>query len=197
MIDTEYVTRWQLAPPEAVGDPDPTDDMAELVHIWQTHGSGQAPRVVVDYGCGTGRLTAPLAEWAGRVVAADPNPTFLGSIPPRRNVEKVLIAGAETGWRPADLVVASRLLIHMSLQATVTFLRDAVAHAPLVAVHLPLYDTYREAEHWSGVQCWTAPMLEAVCHALGVRLVESWASPGSFDHAAVGPNHLRFQVVAR
>lgn len=60
------------------------------------------PRVVLDLGCGTGRLTGALAAIAGRAIGVEPVSELLDLALPEPDVEYRLLAGADAPLPLAD-----------------------------------------------------------------------------------------------
>ena len=112
-----------------------------------------APRSVLDYGCGVGRVALPFAEIAERVVAVDVSRGMLDEA--ARNAQEQGIVNVQflrqgdlAGVAPAsfDLVHSVMVLQHIEPdRGTAIFgqLVDALAPGGVGAVHL----TYAKAEH--------------------------------------------------
>jgi SAM-dependent methyltransferase len=67
----------------------------ELIRLLAEHAELGSQSRVLDLGCGTGQLAVPLAAYAGRVIAVDPEPEMLDAIEGPANLETVCARAEE------------------------------------------------------------------------------------------------------
>jgi len=171
--------------------------------------AGEAPKTILDMGCGTGRLAIALAERGHRVTGADPSAGMMRVARNRPGAERVT-------WIDSDaksLALATRFdLIVMTGNVFQVFLADDAVRATLRTLRRHLAPGGRLAfetrnprpEEWRG---WTPALTRETIDVPGVGAVEVHydiaAADGAFvtyethyrfgpDDVAVGRDTLRF-----
>ncbi|MCB8882562.1 class I SAM-dependent methyltransferase [Acidisoma cellulosilytica] len=104
-------------------------DVAHLVTILARHGwqPGDLPRVM-DFGCGVGRMTAPMADWFSVVAGCDVSPSHLALARAAcgSRVQFSLVNALDFGMAaPFDLWFSTRTLQHNPPPVTALILRRA------------------------------------------------------------------------
>ena len=159
-------------------------------------------KTILDFGCGDGRVTIPLAKRFKHVVAVDGSSTMLKAMPVVENITQVLYTGdgIDIGYSKVDVVYSTSVFIHNTYQDGCKILMDLSAvtvQGGLLLMHIPLYDEARAPENWTDVGVWTLNMLCNAADQAGLRL-ESWlTNQGAFSFNQVGPNHGALQVLRK
>ncbi len=182
----------------------------DVVRLLAEHGDRE-PSLVVDYGCGDGRVAHELAriEPAWRVVGVDASPEMVDAFDARGDAIGSTAIGMtwHTGDdRPppvagADVVYCYAVLIHhgwVDGAAIVARLADLVRWDGLLLIDAPLYESARERVNAHDVTTWTRPMLVDVAARAGCVVVAADVNPGEFTWAdGPGPRHGRLHVLRR
>lgn len=168
------------------------------------------PGVVMDYGCGDGRVTHELArlEPYWQVVGVDASPAMVDAFAERgRRIgssAEAMVWHTGLGGCPYDdvsVVYALAVFIHHDHDtgaAMLAGLVDAVEPGGLVLVDVPLYAEPRVRTGAFDVTTWTAAMFTDAVAAAGGDVVEVYENPGVFDWSTgPGPFHGRPQIVRR
>lgn len=140
-------------------------------------------QVVVDFGCGIGRLTAPLAELGFDVVGVDSSQQMLDAAAARlkemgvkarlvRSDGKDLVRCL--GKKKPVLIVARAVLIHHSAEDVGRLLHSmarALRKGGVIVADLPL-GSNGERDSWIGVTWWTPEARDAMVESLGLDWVD-------------------------
>lgn len=151
----------------------------------------KAGDTVVDFGCGNGRLTIPLAEAGYDVVAVDSSPTMLqrlkshasqpGAQPKFRTLQSDGSDLAQKlGKKKADVIVARAVLIHhdyASVEKIVTDLAKALKKGGHLIADWPVGEKPAERDSWIAVTTWKAPQRLAVAKRAGLSPVRVGIDP--------------------
>lgn len=173
---------------------------------WWQYSDGRELRHLMDFGCGAGRVTFPLAAlWPGtRLYAVDASMAMLdrlhdaGPLPPR--VTAWLSDGFD-GHLPEglDAVHSMIVLLHYSWADGADLLRRlllCLRPGGLAGINLPLYDNPTQSSDWTGVTTWSPGQLVEATEDLATVL-EARVSPGQFRLDALGPHHGAYHWLRR
>lgn len=175
---------------------------AEWMHGWSCVRFGETPGIVIDYGCGDGRLASPLADSCDRVIGCDVSQAMLDSVTDDR-VGKVLIESLDTidELPMVDGIHSSAVWIHLGHDLgaeTLARLAARVKPGGLVGIDFPVYGGGgRDAGDWTDVAVWSPEEALVMIDAAGLEPVALHASSGSFSFAEVGENHHRYQWMVK
>lgn len=169
----------------------------EVMKIARAYKINLCSSVVMDYGCGDGRVARHLA---GRcdLVGFDTSEEMIDAF------HTVVRGGtADTGAEfdvfdgAIDLVYSFAVWIHHSYVDGARMLKELAAACPgaLLALQIPIYDVPREPENWTDVGVWTKVQMEAACAEAGIEILELHTNPGVFAYDRIGPNHAKLQVL--
>jgi SAM-dependent methyltransferase len=172
-------------------------------------GRGPAATTVLDFGCGDGRVTLPLARDFGyRMIGADASRSMLDRFEKRiegRNIPAVLSMGADLNaalkqaqLAPPDVIFAVAVLIHHShadVEQIVAGLTRAVAPGGYLMLGMPLYDEPRERSSWCDVSTWTFAEVAAIARANDLAFVHARTSPGTFSFEEIGEHHSELTIL--
>lgn len=142
---------------------------------------------IVDFGCGDGRVTIPLAALGYHVTGADASPRMLAAHTERApDIPTVQSDGADLHdqlGRKADAVVALAVLIHHTYtdgEQIITGLRAAVRANGLLILDWPTSDTPSEGGAWNRVTTWSREQQDTVCARIGLKRLDSALPWGVF-----------------
>lgn len=140
--------------------------------------------LVVDFGCGNGRLTAPLAKLGFKVIAADASQRMLNLAAATvktagARAEQIRTDGSDLakklGKRRAALIVARAVMIHHAPEDVERLLKQLAAALKLggvIVTDLPLADRSYARGHWRDVTRWTRADRAAMLSRVGLVEVE-------------------------
>jgi 2-polyprenyl-3-methyl-5-hydroxy-6-metoxy-1,4-benzoquinol methylase len=140
---------------------------------------------VVDFGCGDGRVSTPLARLGFKVTGADASPTMLAALAEHDpDMPQVLTDGsdlyAKVGHK-VDAVVCLAVLIHHERASALTILDglcQAVRKGGLLILDWPTSDHPEEATIWIDVTTWNPDVQKAEADKRGLKRLEGdwpWA----------------------
>lgn len=173
-------------------------DVVRLVH---EHGDNTRDPIVVDYGCGDGRVAHELAriEPAWRVLGVDASPEMVAAYEVRgealRSPAGALTWSTADPWPvdPVDVVYSLAVFIHHDHAAGAAMLdglAGIVVAGGLALIDAPIYDEARERTNAHDVTTWTADAFTAAADRAGFDAVALSTSPGAFRwDAPPGPGH--------
>ncbi|MFF3324954.1 class I SAM-dependent methyltransferase [Streptomyces sp. NPDC002889] len=183
MSADDVIAAWNEADPAAIH---PTRSVSE--EAYRASGEAQAELLatvlpkgcrVVDFGCGDGRVTVPLARLGYKVTAADGSENMLRRFREKSNsIPSVYSNGADLAdklGKKVDAVVSLAVLIHHSYEACeqiVTGLRAAVRANGLLVLDWPLSDEPTEAGSWIGVTTWSREQQDEICKRVGLKRLD-------------------------
>lgn len=184
------VDAWDRAAPGAIH---PSRGISETAY--QESGEAQARQLaavlkpgsrVVDYGCGDGRVAAPLAALGYNVIGVDSSPNMLRRLAdaaPEVTPVQSSGAGLAAGiGRKADAAYCLAVLIHHSYAdclSIVEQLAAAVRKGGLIVLDWPLAERPRERTHWIDVTTWGREDRERAARDIGLQPIDSplpWAT---------------------
>lgn len=140
--------------------------------------------LVVDFGCGNGRLTAPLAKLGLKVIAADASQRMLDLTAATlkeagARAEQIRTDGSDLakrlGKRRAAVIVARAVMIHHAPEDVERLLKQlstALKRGGVIVTDLPLADQAHARTHWRDVTRWTRADRAAMLARLGLVEVE-------------------------
>lgn len=179
------VDAWDRADPAAIH---PTREHENETVYWAS-GEQQAEQLaavikpgsqVVDFGCGDGRVTIPLAARGYQVTGADSSPAMLARLNERApDLPTVQTTGADlhkTLGRKTDAVICLAVLIHHGYddgQAIIRGLAAAVRKGGLLVLDWPVSDRPHERAHWIDVTTWNPADQTEVAHEIGLTRVDT------------------------
>lgn len=173
-------------------------DAARVVERVKALGLDPTALSIVDYGCGVGRVSIPLAAAFAKVVGYDTGKELIwshvGETP--ENYTPVFVTPKDQ----VDIAVSISVFIHHTYENGVKMLKEVasmVKEGGYLLLQIPVYDVAREPEFWSGVGVWTREQMKAAVKEAGLWIVEMWSSPGAFSYNQVGVNHHQFQVLQK
>lgn len=141
--------------------------------------------LVVDFGCGNGRLTAPLAQLGLKVIAADASQRMLDLTATTlkeagARAEQIRTDGSDLakklGKRKAALIVARAVMIHHAPEDVERLLKQltaALKRGGVIVTDLPVGEQAHARGHWRDVTRWTRTNRTAMLSRLGLTEVES------------------------
>lgn len=178
-IDT-VINAWNKADPSAIH---PTRGLSE--EAYRESGQVQAELLatvlpsgcrVVDFGCGDGRVTIPLAALGYEVIGTDSSPNMLDRLAAANPTIPVLLTnGTDLAERLAckvDSVISLAVLIHHSYESgerIIQGLRAAVRVNGLLILDWPVSDEPREGDSWISVTTWTREQQDEICRRVGLK----------------------------
>lgn len=157
--------------------------VAELLKTIEVHtGSDLQPRRALDYGCGVGRLTLPLAECCEHVYGVDVSPSMLREAD--RNARRMQLSNVE--WVPAanlaelggryDLVQSSLVFQHIPVREGerifATLLRG-LRPGGVGVIHV----TLRPSHPLAGLFHWTMKTVPLAYNLLNLARGRNWSYP--------------------
>lgn len=122
---------------------------------------------VVDFGCGNGRLTLPLADAGYDTVAVDASPTMLARLRARTKQAGVTVRSIQSdgsdlavklGKKKADVIVVRAVLIHhdyAGVEKIVTGLTKALKRGGHLIADWPIADNPGQRDTWISVTTWS------------------------------------------
>ena len=151
---------------------------------------------VLEWGCGSGRVTQYLCYLFRETHAVDIAPGMLAWLRGRRlpNLTISCTLGADLCPLPrVDVVYSYLCWMHNRKRDLAPILRTC--HSVLdpggrLLFQLPVYDEPREPRSYIDLACWTPEELRALAHLTGFEIVSMAASPGSFSMESVGVHHF-------
>jgi 2-polyprenyl-3-methyl-5-hydroxy-6-metoxy-1,4-benzoquinol methylase len=164
---------------------------ADQIAEWVPKGA-----TVIDFGCGNGRLTIPLAQAGYKVIAVDSSPTMLqrlrvhastpGQRPSFRTIESDgSDLAAKLGKTKADAVVARAVLIHhdyAGVEDIVVSLTKALKKGGHLIADWPVGEP-QERHTWISVTQWDAAHRLAVAEKAGLVPVHVTSDPSVWRKA--------------
>ncbi|MER5903017.1 class I SAM-dependent methyltransferase [Streptomyces mirabilis] len=185
MTAEDVIHAWDQADPEAIH---PLRQVSEGAY-WES-GKAQAEMLatvipdgakVMDFGCGDGRVTIPMAALGYEVTAVDSSQRMLDRLSERApNVAIVQAAAdgiaAHLGRRKMDAVYCLAVLIHHSYTDCLDMigkLRAATKLGGILVLDWPVSDQPGEADSWIGVTTWSKEQQVDACQRIGLEPVDS------------------------
>lgn len=163
---------------------------------WWALGEAQAAQVddyaeagdlVIDFGCGYGRLSIPLEQAGYTVLAVDASQAMLDGLAERAAAAGVEVAHVRSDGfdlpelvddiinEKAAVVIARAVLIHhdyAGVEAIVTLLANVLRPGGVLIADWPVADRPRERSNWTDVTTWDPRERLKVADAAGLELVE-------------------------
>lgn len=180
----DVVEAWQTADPHHIHPLRKVSDDA----YWK---SGQAQALeasiwipesgtVLDFGCGDGRLTIPLAKLGYTVIGVDASPAMIERVRVNADRDQLpLTLHVSDGTNlpdvgPVDVVLARAVFIHHDYEGVtqlVTNLADLLEPGGYLIADWPTSEAPRERRDWIDVTTWSYPHRQKVAKAAGLELV--------------------------
>lgn len=191
MADTykDVLAAWDQAPEEDIHPLWSVDRDAYWQSGWDQAAEAavhaKKGALVIDFGCGNGRLAAPLARLGFRVVAADASQRMLDltAVTLKESgarAELLRTDGSDLakklGKRKATLIVARAVMIHHAPEDSERLLRNlasALKRGGVIVADLPVGEQGHARGHWRDVTRWTRTGRTEMFSRLGLREVES------------------------
>jgi SAM-dependent methyltransferase len=160
---------------------------------------------VLDYGCGDGRVTCPLAERYD-VVALDVSVAMLDALRVRCPAVAEFFHLARFDdlglLDEVDAIHSSAVWIHLGHElgaATLAALAGRLRPGGLVGIDLPIYEGGgRHVDGWTDVNIWSPDEAAEMVTAAGLELARPLAvNPGRFSFEHIGPDHSTYQWMRR
>lgn len=176
---------------------------AHAAELLELLGSPADELVLLDFGCGDGRVAAPASRHFARVYGVDLAPSMLAALSDRR-LENVVPILYEPGRlelpEPLDVAFSLSVLIHNDYRDGARAIADVAgvlrSGAPFF-LELPVYEIERESRAWVDVGTWSPARLRRVADEAGFDVEKLHVNAGSFDFSAPGPEHGRLHVLRR
>lgn len=185
---TDILAAWDQAPEEDIHPLWSVDRAGYWQSGWDqaSEAAIHAPKggLVIDFGCGNGRLTAPLAQLGFTVIAADASQRMLDLTAATMKkagarAELLRTDGSDLrralGKRRAALIVARAVMIHHAPEDAERLLKQLTAglkRGGVIVVDLPLGDADHSREHWRDVTRWSRDARAAMLERVGLDEVE-------------------------
>jgi len=154
-------------------------------------------RTLLEWGCGSGRVTQYLAYLFRHVWAVDIAPGMIERVRQRRlpNTSLHLTEGADLpSGVTVDVIYSFKCWFHNLKPDLVPILKTcrlALSAGGRLLFQLPVYDTPRDSANFQDIACYTPEELVELATVTGFRIVRMHTNPGAFSHSNVGPNHFR------
>ncbi len=159
-------------------------------------------KILIEYGCGNGRMTNHLIKHFNLVYAVDMSYGMLQQlekkdriVPILSNENAFLVPGDQ-----ADFAVSLSVFIHNSFeqgQIILAHLAENLKTGALAFLQIPVYDESRQPNGWTDVGVWTEKQLYDAAQTAGFHVAAIWTNPGKFDYNKIGPNHSKYQVLEK
>lgn len=181
----DVVDAWDHADPAAIH---PTREVENESAYWSS-GERQAAELatvlkpgsrVVDFGCGDGRITIPLAALGYQVTGVDASPAMLARLaeqaPELPTVQSTGLGLHKALGRKADAVVALAVLIHHGYDdgtAIIRGLAAAVRKGGRLILDWPTSDQPHERTDWIDITTWSAEQQATLADELQLTRVDT------------------------
>ncbi|MDX2838008.1 class I SAM-dependent methyltransferase [Streptomyces ipomoeae] len=186
MSAEDVIKAWDQ--PEARSAIHPTRGISE--DAYQQSGQAQAELLavdipadvkVMDFGCGDGRVTVPLADMGYDVTGVDASPNMLAALTDRAPDVAVFQSdgsdfGKHLGRRKFDAVVCLAVLIHHDYETgeqLVGNLRAVVKKGGILALDWPTSEEPSDGHGWLGVTTWPRERQDEIAARLKMERVEA------------------------
>ena len=152
-------------------------------------------RTLLEWGCGSGRVTQYLAYLFRHVWAVDLAPGMIERVRARRLPETTLHLTDGFDLPPGlsvDVIYSFTCWFHNLKPDLVPILRschEALQPGGRLLFQLPVYDTPQDPADFQDIACWTPEEFRALAAATGFAVVRLRANPGAFRYDRVGPDH--------
>jgi 2-polyprenyl-3-methyl-5-hydroxy-6-metoxy-1,4-benzoquinol methylase len=182
----DVVRSWQIADPHHIH---PLKNVSDDAY-WK---SGQAQALeaaiwapeggtILDFGCGDGRLSIPLAKLGYEVIAVDASPAMLERLTINANREQVPVTRvmddglnlSEKVPTPVDVVLVRAVFIHhdyAGVTALVDSLSSLLEPGGYLIADWPVSEAPRERRDWIDVTTWDYADRQNVAKAAWLELV--------------------------
>lgn len=180
----DVLTAWDRANPASIH---PTRRISEEAY-WAS-GQAQADMIatvlkpackVVDFGCGDGRVTIPLAARGFQITGVDASPVMLARLEKESpGIPTVESTGPDLHkkiGRKVDAVVCLAVLIHHGYEdaaGIIAGLARAVRKGGLLVLDWPSSDQPAERGHWIGVTTWSTEQQAAAAQGIGLTRIDA------------------------
>lgn len=151
-------------------------------------------RRILDFGCGDGRVTIPLACYYHDVWGADASQMMLDRLTARAPVRTILSDGTRLGEERFDVIVSLAVLCHHTRAAATRILQTLSGALTLngqVILWVPVYEQGRETTGWNDLTVWTPAELRTMAEEAELGVDQLVCNPGAFsgtpavDHGAL------------
>lgn len=134
----------------------------------------------VDFGCGDGRVAAPLAALGYEVIGADSSSAMLDRLHERApDIPQILTGGTDLAdqlGKKADAAICLAVLIHHTYESAeqiIKSLRAAVRANGLLILDWPESHEPREGGGWINVTTWSRAQQDEICKRLGLKRLDA------------------------
>lgn len=183
------------------GRTDARELLGLLVHYTNLDRDEILRSMIIDYGCGNGRVTVPLAKEVAHICAVDFSYSMLQQLPRDTNITPVLSVDNWFGLsHPADYAFSISVFIHNSYASGVQMMKsisDNLKPGGIALLQIPIYGKATTGKHWSDVTTWTWPQFIDACNKTGFNPIDCGINRGQFSHDNIGPNHHFLQVLKK
>lgn len=151
---------------------------------------------VLEWGCGSGRVTQYLCYLFRHVCAVDIAPGMLRLVEERGlpDTSTHLTTGAELpSGLAVDVVYSYLCWMHnrkRDLTPILQSCRNALRPGGRVLFQLPVYEVPRDPVGFSDLACWTPDEMRDLAERTGFEVVSLQANAGAFRIDAIGPEHF-------
>lgn len=159
--------------------------------------------IILDFGCGTGRVTEHLAKFYGKIIAVDISNGMINKLNSLNitNIEPYISNGLDLIGKipPVHGACSYICFIHnkkSDVEKIFLQIRDAI-YPPhgLFACDLPCYEyDSKEPDNWTDVGVWSPEEIRTLANRTGFNIYKLFTNKGRFSYSNIGSNHSELQV---
>ena len=150
---------------------------------------------LLEWGCGSGRVTQYLAYLFRHVLAVDIAPSMLERVQQRAlpNLALHLTRGSDLPPNAViDVAYSYTCWFHNLKSDLIPILqacRRTLRTGGRLLFQLPVYEVSRDPRSFQDIACWTPDECDELAKATGFRIVRLCTNSGAFRYDRIGPHH--------